>query len=299
MVRVTNAGLSRGYIKAGFHSFTAGDKSGADSYPSVKGERSSSKHKRRATEPPDNDDAPRLSKKQRLNRKEQSSSIECSICRKIGHDASECRKAGQNSKHKAGATKADAPQDTSVSKFDGGICYRCGSTKHRLKACKKRKDPANLHPFATCSICTNKGHLTSACPKNPKRNKELAKLECCKLCGGTAHAAQDCPMHGPKRLEGQLLIAEGHGSLHHPTEGPLSAIETRNGDIFLGPDPTLTTADEDDFHILRRRHDEVTRDEIAEKRMQRLNEAAEQASQRTSAIVKQPVSMKKAKVVTF
>lgn len=62
MTRITNAGLSRGYVKAGFHSFTAGEKFGADAQPRVEnesdvvknGEPSSSRHKRRATEALDN-----------------------------------------------------------------------------------------------------------------------------------------------------------------------------------------------------------------------------------------------------
>ncbi|KAG9038686.1 hypothetical protein FRB95_000276 [Tulasnella sp. JGI-2019a] len=265
MTRITNAGLSRGYVKAGFYSFTAGDKAGTRDVLQ-KGESA-----KRKTAEDQSDDLQRPSKKRRPNRKEGggNSTPECPLCQKKGHEASECRKADKQAK---GAT---AELATAVAN-DGGICYRCGSKRHRLKACKKRKDPTNLHPFATCSICTNKGHLTSACPKNPKRNKELAKPECCKLCGGTVHVAKDCPMHGPERLE-----------------------ETRNGDIFLGPDPTLTAADEDDFHILRRRHDEVTRDEVTEQRMQALNEAAAKASQRRAAAVKQSVSIKKAKVVTF
>lgn len=67
----------------------------------------------------------------------------------------------------------------------------------------------------------------------------------------------------------------------------------------MGPDPSVTAADEDDFHILKRRHDKVAEAEDVEQRLQRLNDTAAQSKQTAPGAVKQPITLKKAKVVNF
>ena len=48
-----------------------------------------------------------------------------------------------------------------------GICFKCGSASHTSKKCKA-KVPEGQYPYAKCFICQEVGHLSSACPDNPK-----------------------------------------------------------------------------------------------------------------------------------
>ena len=79
---------------------------------------------------------------------------------------------------------------------------RCGSTRHTLSRCKKPADTENPMPFASCFVCSGKGHLASACPQN-KAKGVYPNGGCCKICGDTSHLAKDC---GLRRQGAQSVL---------------------------------------------------------------------------------------------
>lgn len=114
---------------------------------------------------------------------------------------------------------------------------RCNSSAHSLKHCPKRADKSNPTPYATCFVCLGQGHLSAACPKNPRG--VYVNGGSCKVCGSVAHRANDCPddKRGPKPA-----FAEGDGFGYDPTRrGPAGRREN-----ILGTGRGAG-ADEDDF----------------------------------------------------
>ena len=125
----------------------------------------------------------------------------CFACREQGHTAKNCPHA--------------------LSAEDGkkivGICYRyvtttipraishpynsCGSNEHILNKCKKKPDPQDPLPFASCFVCSGKGHIAGRCPKNEKGFYPNGGG--CRLCGMTDHLAKDCPV----RSAGATLLS--------------------------------------------------------------------------------------------
>lgn len=69
-----------------------------------------------------------------------------------------------------------------------GICYKCGSTEHRVQQCKAKGDS---FAFATCFICGKQGHWSRLCPENPKGL--YPNGGCCNECGSIQHFKRDCP----------------------------------------------------------------------------------------------------------
>ncbi|KAJ6547627.1 hypothetical protein B0H19DRAFT_1033564 [Mycena capillaripes] len=162
----------------------------------------------------------------RLKRiEERDAATTCFACRLKGHSARDC----------------PSSQSDGRSKSVVGICYRCGSTKHTLARCKKPTDPLNPLPFASCFVCTGKGHLASACPQN-KAKGIYPNGGCCKLCRDTSHLAKDCGLRKQDSTEDAGMFGLGREA----------------------------GADEDDFHILKRRKTEVDRDEKQEVKMKRV-----------------------------
>jgi zinc finger CCHC domain-containing protein 9 len=67
---------------------------------------------------------------------------------------------------------------------------RCNGD-HSLSACRKRPDPSNPTPYATCFVCLSQGHLSSQCPQNERG--VYVNGGACKICGSVKHRAKDCP----------------------------------------------------------------------------------------------------------
>ncbi|KAJ1565493.1 hypothetical protein HK405_012233, partial [Cladochytrium tenue] len=98
----------------------------------------------------------------------------CFLCRETGHSVKACPKTGNVAEiDSMGAAE--------------GICYRCGSTEHRLSQCKKRADPKNPYPHASCYVCKQQGHISAHCPQNEKGLYPNGGG--CRFCGSTRHLA--------------------------------------------------------------------------------------------------------------
>lgn len=63
------------------------------------------------------------------------------------------------------------------------VCYRCGSTEHTIKVCKKRNTESL--PFETCIFCKKVGHISSYCPQHMNSRMRFK-------CGANGHIARDC-----------------------------------------------------------------------------------------------------------
>lgn len=96
----------------------------------------------------------------------------CFKCREKGHTSNQCG-------------------ETVIAAVTNEICYKCGSPDHSLKECKLYRKGDKKLPHATCYICSNKGHLASACPSNVKGI--YVNGGSCRTCGSTQHVSLSCP----------------------------------------------------------------------------------------------------------
>jgi zinc finger CCHC domain-containing protein 9 len=141
----------------------------------------------------------------------------CYRCHKKGHSAESCTAgAGEPDVHGDG----DGRKAILLGKKKAGmICYKCGSTEHRIQQCAKIKPflksgqtkvdfgKVGELPFANCYVCNESGHLSRYCPKNtvgvfPNGGN-------CKECGKPGHFAADCPTKNKKKVG----VAEDDGSV--------------------------------------------------------------------------------------
>ncbi|KAI6002847.1 hypothetical protein EDD15DRAFT_2157147 [Pisolithus albus] len=166
----------------------------------------------------------------------------CFVCREKGHTAKDCTKTIGDARAGEGGKKVV------------GICYRCGSTRHTLSRCKKPEDPLSPLPFASCFVCFSKGHLASSCPKNADKGI-YPNGGCCKLCGEKTHLAKDC----------ELRKRDRSGTVANKIFG-------------TGKE---AGADEDDFHVFKRKNAEVSNDEKGEDKQRKRVEVQTEAHMHT------------------
>lgn len=175
--------------------------------------------------------------------------------------------------------------------------FRCGSKKHRLNACKALEDPKNPLPFAACFICSGKGHIAAACPRNP--NGVYPNGGCCRLCGQKDHLVKVCRLRKDSTGKCSFSLSPKTAAL---TPGDL-CIDGTSGELALEPDVIAnfkeTGPDEDDFHTLKRRRREVELEEELQEREDTAAKVAEKAAQSNPGIQKPRPSTKKSKVVKF
>ncbi|KAJ7172415.1 hypothetical protein C8R46DRAFT_1085876 [Mycena filopes] len=264
MTRVTNFGIKRTYVQAGFDNAAAEEAVPEPAAPAEETPAAPPKKKRKRTkmsqrdgnkaknaalqegaaegtaaEPapsvppppkpakkvkPKKSKAPYVSPSEarRLKRiEERDAGTTCFACRLTGHSARDCPSA--------------------EGKKTVGICYRCNSTAHTLSRCRKPADPLNPLPFASCFVCSGKGHLASACPQNKARGV-YPNGGSCKLCGDTSHLAKDCGLRKQDSTQDSVMFGTGREA----------------------------GADEDDFHTFKRRKVQVDYDEKQDAKMKRM-----------------------------
>ncbi|KAL7424131.1 hypothetical protein Q5752_001716 [Cryptotrichosporon argae] len=162
---------------------------------------------------------------------------------------------GKKGKGKKDRGKVKAKEGANGGEVTGGKCYRCNSASHALSRCPKRIDPADPTPFATCFVCLERGHLSAACPANPRG--VYVNGGSCKVCGGVSHRAKDCP-----RLPANERGDTHGGNAHDGDDGDdggdnQAAPRGRSGEV-VGTGRAVG-ADEDDFMVVRpdkrRRHE--------------------------------------------
>ena len=159
---------------------------------------------------------------------ERVASQRCFACRQMGHSAKDC------SSHLQGSA-----DDEKTSGLTVVCCYRCGSSEHSLAKCKRSAPQVGPElPFASCFICSQKGHLASKCKLNQGRGI-YPNGGCCKLCQSVDHLAKDCSLR---------TNAAGVNTVS-------------NAALSLGDGTGKTGADEDDFHAFTRKRRQVDDDE--------------------------------------
>ncbi|KAJ1346059.1 hypothetical protein KIN20_000740 [Parelaphostrongylus tenuis] len=103
----------------------------------------------------------------------------CFNCRQFGHVLADCPNRGD----------CEQTVGNISSNCCDGICFKCGSTEHNVRACPRKH--VKGFPFATCFVCGQEGHLSRDCEKNPKGI--YPDGGCCNVCGSTKHLKRDCP----------------------------------------------------------------------------------------------------------
>lgn len=168
-----------------------------------------------------------------MRAKERASNMRCFVCREAGHSAKDCPESVGTGNDALAAPGSKLGKDTV------GICFRCGSTEHTLSKCKRPPTSSGSElPYATCYICTEKGHLASKCPKNKDRGIYPNGGDC-KICHSVEHLAKDCPLD-PRRTSAAHSVEAGGVGM------------TDGGGDTVG-------ADDDEFHLLAQQRAQIQR----------------------------------------
>jgi len=108
----------------------------------------------------------------------------CYGCRQFGHVLSDCPNVTASK-----TTSSGDPADALIEQEpQGGICFKCGTTEHTSRNCKKKGDKFN---FAKCFICSKVGHISRQCPENTRGIYPTGGE--CNVCKELTHLAKDCP----------------------------------------------------------------------------------------------------------
>lgn len=115
---------------------------------------------------------------------------ECLCCRKKGHTVQECRyNPALLHAQEEETTKRDSNRAAGGS--GGPLCFNCGLTSHTLKNCPSPRPKDGSLPFATCFVCSEKGHLAQQCSKNT--TGIYPRGGGCHICSSLYHLMRDCP----------------------------------------------------------------------------------------------------------
>ncbi|KAI0298584.1 hypothetical protein BC826DRAFT_1103078 [Russula brevipes] len=166
----------------------------------------------------------------------------CFACREVGHSAKDCPSISvprPDGEEEDDDDDDDKGGGTTNAKIEAvvGMCYRCGSGKHNLARCRQPAPPDGALPFASCFVCSRRGHLAGSCPRNNGKGV-YPNGGACKLCGETTHLAKNCTL---RKIEGNAVAT------------------------LLGTGREAG-ADEDDFHTIRRKNAEIDWHEHGEER---------------------------------
>ena len=232
---------------------------------------SSSLHTPRSTFQPRPDRKEASEKRRRRRMAERNVNTICFACREKGHAVQDCPKIAD------GSIKPPEKKSGFGANQVVGICYRCGSRKHRLSACREKvSDPSNPLPFASCFVCNGNGHLASRCPEN-KQKGVYPNGGSCKLCGETDHLARNCKLRDKGRDAAFDLIA------HLNLCGVNSAVSGKT--TFLGTGAEAG-ADEDDFHTFKRKSVQVEKEQRTAERVEKSGLGNQAQSQQKKKVVK-------------
>lgn len=174
---------------------------------------------------------------------------------------------------------------------DALVPFSCGSKRHTLSRCKKPSDPLDPLPFASCFVCSGKGHLASSCPQNKARGI-YPNGGSCKLCGDITHLAKNCGLRKSGTSPGGF----------HAFWMTIFDFTDASNNISMSFGPAVgghAGADEDDFLAFKRQTAQIDQDEKKEERVIRSMEVkAGVHSGVVKAFGKQPFAPAK-KVVYF
>ena len=155
-------------------------------------------------------------------------------------------------------------------------------------------------PFASCFVCLQKGHLAGKCPKNGAKGVYPEGGEC-KICRGKDHLAKDCSLrrdgtsgtliYSASQICPELTLLSHTGD---PSEQIAMALLPRATEEELLEGKPVG-ADEDDFHVLKRKRHEVELEEAAEAQAA---SGPKRKAPRPAAELKKPAVAKR-KVVAF
>lgn len=134
----------------------------------------------------------------------------CLCCRQFGHRLNDCPEKKKLEKAEAAANATEEPledkvEEKTVHPFRAPrtvttiICYNCGSNEHSLKNCQKPRPSDGSMPFATCFVCKQSGHLSSACDQN--LTGIYPQGGGCRTCGSVMHLQRDCKIYLAKQEE--------------------------------------------------------------------------------------------------